>query len=161
MGGQFLFKVLPQVFRQASREWIDDNAPRLGAAVAFYTLLSLAPMIVIAVAVAAVVYGQEAARARLAAEIQGVAGIEVARIIREIIKGVSKPRTGVIATLLGLATLIFSASSIFVELHEALNTIWHDSPPPDRTNAATFIRLIRERLYSFVTVLVTGFLLLI
>src|SRR5690349_3665035 len=77
-----LLKVLPRVFRQASSEWVNDNAPRLGAAVAFYTLLSLAPVVVIAVAVAALVYGQEAAQGRLASEIRGVAGPEVARTIQ-------------------------------------------------------------------------------
>ena len=117
------------VFRQASSEWINDNAPRLGASVAFYTLLSLAPVIVIAVAVAAVVYGQDAAQGRLASEIRGVAGPEVARTIQEIIRGAYQPRTGVIATLLGLATLAFGASSVFVELHDAMNTIWHVSVP--------------------------------
>jgi membrane protein len=156
-----LLKALPRVFRQASSEWINDNAPRLGASVAFYTLLSLAPVIVIAVALAAVVYGQEAAEGRLASEIQGVAGTEVARTIQEIIRGAYKPRTGAIATVLGLVTLLFGASSIFVELHEALNTIWHVSLPPDRTNAATVVRLIRDRFYSFATVLGTGFLLLV
>ena len=156
-----LLNALPRVFRQASSEWINDNAPRLGASVAFYTLLSLAPVIVIAVAVAAVVYGQEAAQGRLASEIRGVAGPEVARTIQEIIRGAYKPRTGVIATLLGLATLVFGASSIFVELHDAMNTIWHVSLPPDRTNAATVIRLIRDRFYSFATVLGTGFMLLV
>jgi membrane protein len=63
--------------------------------------------------------------------------------------------------LLGLTTLVFGASSIFVELHEALNTIWHVSPPPDRTNAATVVHLIRDRFYSFATVLGIGFLLLV
>jgi hypothetical protein len=66
----------------------------------------------------------------------------------QIIKGAHEPRTGVAATLLGLVTLLFGASSLFVELHEALNTIWHVSPPPDRTNAATAVRLIRDRFYS-------------
>ena len=135
--GWRLLKALPRVFRQASSEWINDNAPRLGASVAFYTLLSLAPVIVLAVAVAAVVYGQEAAQGRFASEIQGVAGPEVARTIQELIRGAYQPRTGVIATLLGLATLVFGASSVFVELHDAMNTIWHVSLPPDRTNAAT------------------------
>jgi len=153
-------KALPRVFRQASSEWYDDNAPRLGASVAFYTLLSLAPVIVIAVALAAVVYGQEAAQGRLASEIQDMAGPEVARTVQEFIRGAYQPWTGTIATLLGLATLIFGASSIFVELHEALNTIWHVSPAPDRTNAATVIRVIRDRFYSFATVLGIGFLLL-
>ncbi|MGA2182625.1 MAG: YihY/virulence factor BrkB family protein [Bryobacteraceae bacterium] len=156
-----LLKALPRVFRQASSEWIDDNAPRLGASVAFYILLSLAPVIVIAVAVAAVVYGQEAAQGRLASEIRGVAGPDVARTIQEIIKSAYKPRTGVIATLLGLVTLIFGASSIFVELHDAMNTIWHVSLPPDRTNAAAIIRLIRNRFYSVAMVLGIGFLLLV
>lgn len=156
-----LLKALPRVFRQASSEWINDNARRLGASVAFYTLLSLAPVLVIAVAVAAVVYGQEAAQGRLASEIQGIAGSDVARSIQEIIIRAYQPRTGVIATLLGLATLAFGASSIFVELHDAMNTIWHVSLPLDRSNAATIIRLIRGRFYSFATVLGIGFLLLI
>lgn len=156
-----LLKALPRVFRQASSEWINDNAGRLGASVAFYTLLSLAPVLVIAVAVAAVVYGQEAAQGRLASEIQGIAGSDVARSIQEIIIRAYQPRTGVIATLLGLATLAFGASSIFVELHDAMNTIWHVSLPLDRSNAATIIRLIRGRFYSFATVLGIGFLLLI
>jgi len=156
-----LLTALPRVFRQASREWVNDNAPRLGASVAFYTLLSLAPAIVIAVAMAAVVYGQEAAQGRLAAEIQGMAGPDVARTIQGIIIHADRPRTGVIATLLGLATLAFGVSSIFVELHDAMNTIWHVALPPDRTNAATFVRLVRDRFYSFVTVLAAGFLLLV
>ena len=154
-------KALPRVFRQASSEFVNDNVPRLGASVAFYTLLSLAPVIVIAIALAAVVYGQQAAQGRLASDIRDVAGPEVARTIQEFIKGAYQPRTGAIATLLGLATLVFSASSIFVELHDAMNTIWHVSLPPDRTNAATVIRLIRDRFYSFVTVLGIGFLLLV
>jgi membrane protein len=156
-----LLKALPRLFRQASSEWIDDNAQRLGAAVAFYTLLSLAPVIVIAVAVAAVIYGQEAAQGRLAWEIRGVAGPDVARTIQEIIRGADKPRIGVIATLFGLATLAFGATSVFVELHDAMNTIWNVPLPRDRTHAATAIRLIRDRFYSFAAVLGTGFLLLV
>src|SRR5512141_2526072 len=130
-------KALPRVFRQASSEWINDNAQRLGASVAFYTLLSLAPVVVIAVAVAAVVYGQEAAQGRLASEILGVAGPDVARTIREIIGGGYKPGTGMLATVLGLVTLAFGASAIFVELHDAMNTIWSVPLPRNRTHAAT------------------------
>ena len=155
-----LLKALPRVVWQASREWIDDNVPRLSASVAFYTLLSLAPVIVIAVGVVAVVYGQAAAQGRLAWEIRGLVGPEVARTVQRIIKGAYQPRTGILATLLGLATLAFGASSIFVELHDAMNTIWRVAVPPDPTNAAMVVRLIRERFYSFATVLGIGFLLL-
>lgn len=156
-----LLKMLLRVFWRASSEWVNDNAPRLGASLAFYTLLSLAPVIVIAVAMAAVVYGQAAAQGRLASEIQGMAGSDVARTIQEIIMRARQPRTGVIATLLGLATLAFGASSMFVELHDAMNTIWDVPLPLDRNNAATIIRLIRDRFYSFATVLGIGFLLLV
>jgi membrane protein len=149
------------VFRQASSEWIDDNVPRLGAAVAFYTLLSLAPVLLMVVAVAAVAYGREAAQGRLAWQIQDLAGPDVARTIQEIIRGAYQPRIGVIATLLGLATLAFGASSMFVELHDAMNTIWKVPFPRDQTHAATIIRLIRDRFYSFATVLGAGFLLLV
>jgi len=153
-------KALPRLIQQASTDWIQDNAQRLGASVAFYTLLSLAPLIVIAVAVAAVVYGQEAAQGRLASEIRGLAGPDLARTIQGVIRGAYKPRTGVIATLAGLATLAFGSSSVFVELHDAMNTIWNVPSPRDRTHAATVIRLIRDRFYSFLTVVGTGFLLL-
>jgi membrane protein len=156
-----LLKALPRVFSHASGEWTNDNVPRLGAAVAFYTLLSLAPVLVIAVAVAAVFYGQEAAQGRLAWQIQDLAGPDVARTIQEIIRGAYQPRMGLIATLLGLATLAFGASSMFVELHDAMNTIWNVPFPRDQTHAATVIRLIRDRFYSFATVLVAGFLLLV
>ena len=155
------WKALPRLVRQASSEWVNDSAQRLGASVAFYTLLSLAPLIVIAVAVAAVVYGQGAAQGRLASEIRGMAGPDIARTIQGVIRGAYKPRTGVIATLLGLATLAFGSSSIFVELHDAMNIIWNVPRPRDRTNAATVIRLIKDRFYSFLTVLGTGFLLLV
>lgn len=154
-------KALPRVFRQASSEWIDDNAPRLGASVAFYTLLSLAPIIVIAVAVAAVVNGQEAAQGGLASGIRGLAGPDVARTIQENIGGPYQQGKGVIAAVIGLVALALGASSIFVELHDALNTIWNVPPPRDRTSAATIIRLLRDRFYSFATVLGTGFLLLV
>ena len=126
-----------------------------------YPLLSLAPAIVIAVAVAALVYGQEAAQGRLASEIQGIAGSDVARTIQEIITRADQPRAGTIASLLGLAILAFGASSVFVELHDAMNTIWHVALPVDRSNAATVIRLIRHRFYSFAMVLGIGFLLLV
>ena len=155
-----LLRTLPRVFRQASTEWINDNGPRLGAALAFYTLLSLAPVLVIAVAVAAIGYGHAAAQGRLAYEIRGALGPEVARTVQGIIRGAYQPRAGLVATLLGLATLTFGASSIFVELHDALNTIWHVALPPDQTTAAAAIRLIRDRLYSFAMVLGIGFLLL-
>jgi membrane protein len=110
---------------------------------------------------AAVVFGQDAAQGRLASQIRDVTGPEVAQTLQEIIKGAYKPRTGLIATLLGLATLAFGASSMFVELRDSMNTIWGVALPLDPNNAATIIRLIRDRFYSFAAVLGIGFLLLV
>ncbi len=156
-----LVRMLPQLGVQASVEWLNDNAPRLGASVAFYALLSLAPVIVVAVAVAAVVYGHDAALGRLAIEIESLGGPELARSIQEVIKNAYQPGTGVIATFFGVLTLIYGATSMFVELRDAINTIWGVPLPSDKTNAARIIRLLRERFYSFATVTGIGFLLLI
>ncbi len=154
-------KLVWRLSRQASIEWAADNVPRLGASVAFYTLLLIAPALVIAVAVAAAVYGKDAAQGRLAIEIQGIAGADVASTIEEIIVRAHQPRTGLVAALLSLVTLGFGATSVFVELHDALNTIWHVPTPRDRTYVATAVRLIRDRFYAFVTVLGIGVLLLV
>jgi membrane protein len=157
---QLLLKALPRVFRQALSEWIDDNVPRLGASVAFYTLLSLAPIMVLVVAVVAVIYGQDAAQGRLASEIEGIAGPDLARTIQEVIRGAAQPRTGAIATLLGLVALAFGASSMFLELRDAMNTIWGVSLQLDHNKSTAIIRLLRDRFYSFVAVTGIGFLLL-
>ncbi len=147
--------------RQASTEWIADNATRLGASVAFYTLLSLAPLIVILVGIGAFFYGEVATQGRLAWEIKGMAGPEVARTIQNIIVSAYQPGTNVIVTLIGFVTLAFGASSVFMELHDAMNTIWNVPQPRDRTHTATILRLIRDRFQSFVSVLCIGFLLLV
>jgi len=153
-------KALPRVFREALHEWMNDNVPRLGASLAFYTLLSLAPVVVIIVAVAGLAFGQKAAQGQLWWQIRDLVGSDRAGTIQEIIKGAYKPRAGVLATLLGLLTLGFGASSVFIELHDALNTIWH-VPLRRRTNAAIVIRLVKDRFLSFAMVLGAGFLLLV
>ena len=135
--------------------------PWIRCTLTFYALLSLAPVIVIVVAVAAVVYGQDAAQGRFALEMRGLAGPDVARTFQDLVKGAYQSRKNLIATLVGLATLAFGASSMFVELHDAMNTIWNVPVPHDRTSAATVIRLLRDRIYSFAAVLGIGFLLLV
>lgn len=152
---------LLRMVAQASREWVNDNVPRLGAAVAFYALLSLAPIVVMGVALAALVYGQDAVQGRLALQIDGIAGSEISRMIEDIIRGAYQPRTGLIATLLGLLTLIFAASSLFLELRDAMNTIWGVPVPTDDSHAATVMRLFRDRFYSFAMVTGIGFMLLV
>lgn len=153
-------KALPRMVRQASVEWFNDNAPRLSASVAFYTLLSLAPLIVIALAVAALAYGPELVQGRLTLEMRELVGPDVARIMQNALLHADQPRTGVIATLLSLIMLLFGASSVFIELRDAMNTIWHVPLMPEGTPAATMTRLIRDRYISFATVIGSGILLL-
>jgi membrane protein len=154
-------KELLGMFKETASEWVNDRAPRLGASLAFYTLLSLAPLLVVIVAVAALVYGQEAARGQLVWQIQGLVGPDGARAIQGLVQGAYKPGTGVIATLLGFLTLAFGASSVVVELRDALNTIWH--VPLDRGNSglSSIFLVVKERFYSFAMILGVGFLLLV
>ena len=156
-----VFKALPQEFLRASHEWIDDNAPRLGASLAFHALLALAPIIVFAVVMATVIYGRETALGLLTPRIQSMAGAELAKTIQTIIVEAYKPGTGLIATILGLATLLFAASTLFLELQDAMNTIWHVPLPIESTHTARLVRLIRGHFVSFAAILVIGFLFLI
>src|ERR1019366_6195274 len=113
------------LLRQTVNAWIDDNAQRLGASLAFYTLLSLAPLLIVVVAVAALAFGQKAAQGQLIWEIQDLVGTEGAQAIQGLIQSAYKPATGTTATVLGVLTLVFGASAVVVELRDALNTIWH------------------------------------
>jgi membrane protein len=149
------------MFRHASSEWINDNAPRLSASLAFYALLSLGPIIVLVVAFADVFSGQQAVEDRLGSVIRGVIGFDVSRAVRELIGADYKPRTGVITTLFFLATLAFGASSMFVELRDAMNTIWKVPLGFNRDKTFGIFRLISDRIYSFAIVLGIGFLLLV
>jgi membrane protein len=154
-------KELLRLFREIVVEYCDDNVPRLGASLAFYTLLSLAPLLVVILAIAAIAYGREAAQGQLFWQIQSLVGSEVARAIQALLQGAYRPRTGIFATALGILTLVVGASSVVVDLRGALNTIWHVPVAPDGIGLSSVLRLLRERFYSFALVLGAGFLLLI
>lgn len=154
-------KEIGAVLKETVSEWISDKAPRLGASLAFYTLLSLAPLVVVVVAVAAVFYGQKAAQGQLVWQIQDLVGPDGAKAIQGLIQGAYKPGAGIIATVLGILTLAFGASSVVVELRDALNTIWHIPVDSSAGGLASISRLAKERAYSFALVLGVGFLLLV
>lgn len=109
-------------------EFNKDQAPRLGAALAYYTVLSLAPLLILLIAIAGLVFGKEAAQGQLFGEIQNMVGPDGAAAIQEMIAGANKPATGIIASVIGFATLIFGASSVAGELKASLNIIWADHP---------------------------------
>ncbi len=145
------------VVREAGVEWLDDKATRLSAALAFYTILSVAPIILIATAIAGAVFGEDAASGALTAQLRGLVGDAGAEVARTALQNANRPGAGVIATVIGVATLLFGASGVFGELQGALNTAWDVRPKPGRGIWGT----IRDRFLSFGMVLVVGFLLLV
>lgn len=144
-----------QVLREAADEWMEDKASQLGAAMAFYSVLSLAPLLVIAIAIAALVFGEQEAKDQLAGQMTELMGPAGAEAVVELIQQAQQPRAGTIAALLGLATLLFGASGVFGQLQDAMNTIWEVKPQP-----LGVWGYIRSRFLSFAMVLGTGFLLL-
>jgi len=146
------------LLRETLVEWWRDDALRLGAALSYYTLFSLAPILVVSVAVAGLVFGQEAASGRIVAEMRGLMGPEGARAIQTMIERAAwHPDSSWLAAALGLGTIVLGASGAFGQLQYALNEIWNVEAPPSQG----FARLLRTRLVSFSMVLVLGFLLLV
>ncbi|MDQ3625168.1 MAG: YihY/virulence factor BrkB family protein [Verrucomicrobiota bacterium] len=151
-------KSLFALLRDAAYAWIDDNVIRLAAALAFFAIFSLAPLLVIVISIASFVFGEDAARGHVATQLQGLAGTQAAEAIQAIVRhSADQETTGVLATLAGFAVLLFGASGVFGELKDALNLIWGVQVKPGRT----WLRLIRDRFLSFTMVLGIGFLLLV
>jgi membrane protein len=154
------FSDIGGLIRESASEWSDDNALRLSASLAFYTLLSLAPLVVVIVAVAAMAFGRKAAAGQLAWEIQGMLGMEQARAVEALILGALKPNQGGIATVISVITLALGATAVVVELQDALNVIWHVQTQSE-SKLAGILAFVRRRVYSLVMVLGVGFLLLV
>jgi membrane protein len=149
---------LCRLFVEAWNGWNRDNAPRLGAALAYYTLFALAPLLIVGVAVAGAVFGQDAAQGRLVYELRALLGDSGAKTVEEIVERSRQIESGLVATAIAIVTLFLGASGVFVELKGALNVVW-DVPAPRR--GAGLVGLIRERVASFAMVLCVGFLLLV
>jgi membrane protein len=147
-----------KLLRQTTREWLNEKAPRLGAALAFYSMLSLGPLILIVLAIAGVIFGPEAAAGKIVAEIQGMVGKEGARAIQDIIAdSAQKEEAGLIAVLIGITTFFVGASGVFGQLQDAMNAIWRVEALPHHG----IRNFLRHRFLSFTMVLGTGFLLLV
>ncbi|MFL6415262.1 MAG: YihY/virulence factor BrkB family protein [Bryobacteraceae bacterium] len=145
------------LLKESYAKWSDHQAPRLGASVAFYSVLSFAPLLVLITAVIALVFGQESAQHELIHVARQWIGEKGAQTVDSMLKNAQKPSSGIFATVVAFATLLFGASGVFGELHDALNIIWE---VPPKTDAGVFA-LIKDKLFSFGMVLSVGFLLLI
>ena len=147
-----------QMAKAAVNAWIDDFAPSMGAAIAYYTIFSIAPMLVIAIAVAGMIFGQDAAQGEIVAQLRGLVGTDGALAVQGLLKSASTPSGGAVATVLSVITLAIGATAVFVELQSALDRIWR---VPAAAKESGIWSLIRSRLLSFGFVLGLGFLLVV
>lgn len=151
-------KQLWNLIRKSIGAWVDDYAPSMGAALAYYTLFSIAPLLIIAIAVAGLVFGQEAARGEIVAQIQDLIGQEGAIAVQGLLKSANEPAQGIFATVVSIITLVIGATTVFAELQSDLDRIWR--VPAAAKESGIWI-LLRTRLLSFGLVLGLGFLLLV
>jgi membrane protein len=151
--GSELWKLL----KQTVNEWIDDDISTHAAALAYFTVFAIAPTLIIAVAVAGLAFGPEAARGEIQGQLQGVVGDAGAEVIEEMMASASKPAEGILATILSVFVLIFGATGVFAALQNALNAIWDIKPRV--TNG--ILAFLKNRFLSFTMVVGVGFLLLV
>ncbi len=144
------------IVKQAFADWRRDNAGRLGAALSYYTLFSLAPLLIVAIAVAGFFFGREAAQGQIVSEIQGLVGEAGAHAVQDMIQNSRQPSTGIVATIVGLVTLLLGATGAFTELKSALNVVWDV-----KDEGGGLLSLLRGRLWAFAMVLAVGFLLVV
>lgn len=147
------------LLKETLRQWQEDKVGRLAAALSYYTIFSLAPLLIITIAVAGAVFGQEAARGQIVSQIRGLVGTDGAQVIEEMVQNAyqADDETTTFASVVGVITLVLGASGVFGQLQDALNTVWGVMPRPGLGILAT----IKNRVLSFTLVLGIGFLLLV
>jgi membrane protein len=148
------------LLRETITEWQADKASRLAAALAYYTVFSLAPLLIIAVATAGTIFGQEAAKGEIVEQIEGLVGSDSARVIETAISNANQPDVSNIASIISIIVLLFGASGVFTQLQDSLNTVWNVQPKPGRSMKG-IIGLVLKRILSFSLVLGIGFLLVV
>lgn len=137
--------------------WIDDYAQSMGAALAYYTMFSIAPLLLIVISIAGMIFGPDAARGEIFAQMQGLMGQQSALALQALLESVNKPGQGIFATVVGVALLLIGATTVFGELQNSLDRIWR--APRDRKEGLW--SLVRTRILSFGMILGIGFLLIV
>jgi membrane protein len=146
------------LLKDSVNAWSDDYAPSMGAALSYYTLFSIAPLLLIAVSVAGLVFGPEAARGEIFDQLKDLMGAEGAQAVERLLQNANRPREGMIGTITGAAVLLLGATSVFNELQNDLDRIWR---VPEQAKAGGLWSLLRSRLLSFGMVLGVAFLLMV
>jgi membrane protein len=146
------------LIKESVSAWVDDYAPSMGAAISYYTLFSIAPLLVIVIGIAGIVFGAEAAQGAIVAQLSGLIGEEGAVAVQGLLESASKPGHGIVATIVGVITLVIGATTVFGELQSALDRVW-EVPAAKKTGGIW--SLLRQRLLSLGMVLVFGLLMLV
>ncbi len=149
---------LGKLLLRSVQSWSADYAPSMGAALAYYTIFSLAPLLLIVISIAGLAYGEEAARGAIFGQLSGLVGPEGAAAVQGLLKSVNEPSTSIIATVIGLFTLLLGATTVFGELQDALDRIWR---APAVANQSGVWKLIRRRILAVGMILGIGFLLIV
>ncbi len=150
-------KIAWTLVKETANRWVAHNTPQLGAALAYYTVLSMAPLLVVAVAIAGLLFGDQAARGEIVSQISALVGTEIGRIIQDLLKAAHEQDQGILASVAGGITLLIGASAVFGQLRDSLNLIW-DHKPAQSMGWKGFVKF---RLFTFTVVLVVGFMLLV
>ena len=152
------WKQLFALCRKAVGAWADDYAPSMGAAISYYTIFSLAPLLVIVIAIAGALFGHDAAQAQIVAQVSGLVGREGATAVEALLRSVADPERGRIAGVISAIVLLVGATTVFAELQSALDRIWH---VPEKDKPAGMWSVLRARLLSFGLILGLAFLLIV
>lgn len=150
-------KAVFEMVKLTYTDWSNDKAPRMGAALAYYTIFSLAPLLVIAISIAGLVFGAQAVQGQIMGEIQGLIGPDSAKAVQAMIQSAHKPANSAIASIIGIIVLLIGASGVFTEMQDALNTVWD----VDTSKKNGWWNFFKGRFLSFGIVLGIGFLLLV
>jgi membrane protein len=156
-----LFSNLPNLLKQSYQGWKEDKASRLSAALAYYTIFSLAPLLIIVIAITGLFWQQQAVQQQVMGQIQSLVGADGAKFVSDLLTSASNPAKGIIATIVGIITLLFGALGVFNELHNSLNVIWEVEEEKPKGFLQTIKKVIIDRFLSFTMVLGIGFLLLV
>jgi len=146
-----------RLIKESFQEWRNDGALDLGAALAYYTIFSLAPLLLIVIAVAGLFFGRDAVQGRLVGELQGLVGPQGGQAIQTMVANAGRERSGVLATVVGVVTILLGATGVFVQLQSSLNRVWNVKAKPEKG----IWSFLRSRLISFGLVLGIGLLLLV
>ena len=156
-----LLSNLPTLIKLSYQGWKEDKASRLSAALAYYTIFSLAPLLVIIIAITGLFWQREAVQSLVEAQVEGLVGTQGRTFIADMLASASRPAAGITATIIGVITLLFGALGAFNELHNSLNAIWDVKEEETKGFVEVIKKVIFSRLLSFGMILVIGFLLLV